>query len=112
MIDWKPTPEDIARAVEMAKEIDRDAPRRPLGKFIAELRRKQVAAWQPIDTAPKDGTRVLLYAPTRPHDGAQQVGCFLPPAESGDKGCWWIADGRYQDWPTHWQPLPSPPKVE
>lgn len=69
------------------------------------------SAWRPIETAPRDGTFVLLYAPTRPYDGPQQVGCFLPPVEEGDQGCWWLADGRYQDRPTHWQPLPPPPVV-
>lgn len=40
-----------AWAIAIAKEINRDAPRRPLGEFIAELRRKQAA--QPLPSPPK-----------------------------------------------------------
>lgn len=41
MDEEKPTPEDIAWATEIAKGIDRNAPRRPLKDFIAELRSKK-----------------------------------------------------------------------
>lgn len=79
---------------------------------LLSLLESQRETWQPIETAPKDSTLILLHVPTREYDGPQQVGCFLPPVEEGDKGGWWIADGRYQDHPTHWRPLLSPPDAE
>ncbi len=63
--------------------------------------------WQSIETAPKDGTPVLLYIPsvndmvTAKYLGRQWVLCeFGGYAEDGD------LDGD----PTHWMPLPSPPE--
>lgn len=69
--------------------------------------------WQPIETAPKDGTRILLG------------GCKLM---SSVQIGWWGA-GRYinrsvgyeRDWttgstygfnPTHWMQLPQPPEQQ
>lgn len=65
--------------------------------------------WQPIETAPKDGTDIIL---ARPEDDD----CWYAIAQ------WWVAgwafmSGRVGDMPaligfepTHWMPLPSPPK--
>jgi hypothetical protein len=59
-------------------------------------------AWQPIESAPKDGTRVMLA-----------------DAEWTDIGRWRIESQLWMDdddagwtdpfWPTHWMPLPPPP---
>ena len=65
--------------------------------------------WQPIATAPKDGTWVLLgdfkealaeehsYGVARFHDGIWQDG-YQPK---------WYWDAAFD--PTHWKPLPPPP---
>lgn len=73
--------------------------------------------WQPIETAPKDGTWVLGYFPSMKvhavpchygidvrigHDGESFWGMFGIGALYGDK-C--------MIWPTHWQPLPLPPET-
>jgi Lar family restriction alleviation protein len=63
----------------------------------------QRSAWQPIETAPRDGTQILGW------DGdARQIVWWC-------EGGRWISDklqeyhlGERED-PTHWQPLPSPP---
>lgn len=73
-------------------------------------------SWQPIETAPKDGTAVDVWC----------NGCRYPDAEfrfevewdedGGEQGwChnlsdyetvrWWLIDPQ----PTHWMPLPEPP---
>jgi hypothetical protein len=60
--------------------------------------------WQPIETAPKDGTRVLacLVGDTFP---------FLTFSFGGQ----WIDDDTQGEViyppPTHWQPLPKPPEA-
>lgn len=68
--------------------------------------------WQPIDTAPKDGTSILLGRftgnPKEQHEGLQAVDWYRTPAK--DAG--FIGFGKFnaQYWPpTHWMPLPPPP---
>lgn len=56
--------------------------------------------WQPIETAPRDGSNVLVY-----EDGAITVVFW-------DEGAWRHPyKGGKTTWPnvTHWQPLPEPP---
>ena len=62
--------------------------------------------WQPIETAPRDGTRVLMI---RAGEQAAWVGSWnLYGTDNG----WWD-DARELDLkerpPTYWQPLPDPP---
>lgn len=75
-----------------------------------------MSAWQPIETAPRDGTYVLVG-----RDMGEPWGFVR------GTGCWW-GDGRdfVSGWicrgisdppgelglgsPTHWAPIPSPPK--
>ena len=60
--------------------------------------------WQPIETAPKDGTAVLGYDPS---DGYLCI--YVVRWREGE---WREAAGEeYGRWrPTHWMPLPSPPR--
>lgn len=66
--------------------------------------------WQPIETAPKDGTTVLLW------DGIETTGYWKDYTFS--PGCWQLAlTGAYAqdadlDNPTHWAPLPNAPEVK
>ena len=71
-----------------------------------------MSEWQPIETAPKDGTPILGFMP----DAAIQW--QIMPIEMLDFGDddgpeWFQADrddGRALDVePTHWMPLPHPP---
>lgn len=58
--------------------------------------------WQPIETAPKDGTEVLLLAERRIANGSwNHGGAFHTPH--------WMSHGTNMHRPTHWQPLPSTP---
>ena len=68
--------------------------------------------WQPIETAPKDGTKFLAYWPDVHGNQSESVvttwheqysyllNAFHTPYDSED---WTNA-------PTHWMPLPEPPK--
>ena len=64
--------------------------------------------WKPIETAPKDGTKVLLWA-----DGQVEIGDWLPDAHPWNDTSWWIEGGQITARnPTHWMPLPEAPNVK
>jgi hypothetical protein len=73
-----------------------------------------MSGWQPIETAPKDGTRILAYWPDiYGHSNSCQVETWFGPRGVGyeDDLCWqspfeW---GGWGSDPTHWMPLPPPP---
>lgn len=73
---------------------DWEAIRAKLGEF---------AGWQPIETAPKDGTSVIVFGPT---DAVQYDGgiCVASWTQGG-----WGTPEYYQPTPAYWQPLPEPP---
>lgn len=64
--------------------------------------------WQPIETAPKDGTQILAYA-----EGSRGLNYFSVAEWATAKD---YAPRSVADWfwayairPTHWMPLPAPP---
>ena len=71
------------------------------GRIVARaLAASDAAAWRPIETAPRDGTLILV--------AVKHIGC--------DVVSFWGAGWRettnglmLRDEPTHWQPLPAPP---
>jgi hypothetical protein len=64
------------------------------------------SAWQPIETAPKDGTRIIVY-----RTGYAEAGCI--GFWSNDYDEWRIAGaGNCFLNATHWAPLPQPPKEQ
>lgn len=70
--------------------------------------------WQPIATAPKDGTRVLLYpCMTGPHHKGKAVvgyGYWHQPGNPERMGFWMHAfNGSKRENLTHWMPLPDAP---
>lgn len=65
-----------------------------------------MSEWQPIETAPKDGTNVLLVN----RKGNMAAGMFMD-------GAWWLRGGNHPNiffnghhGPTHWMPLPKAPE--
>lgn len=64
-----------------------------------------MTSWQPIETAPKDGTFILGWHPALswPH-GRQDVVAWDETHLHWTDGCFEVS------WPTHWMPLPEPPQ--
>lgn len=60
--------------------------------------------WQPIKTARKDGTDLLLWG------GSYHVGRFVCIQTDGTDSDWFTDDRVIE--PTEWQFLPTPPQAE
>ncbi len=73
--------------------------------------------WQPIETAPRDGTPVLVFSPHVPLSDPTNVA--VGKFETYGEVSWWaycesvLADitGQIEPEPTHWMPLPKPPSI-
>jgi uncharacterized protein DUF551 len=69
--------------------------------------------WQPIETAPKDGTDILTLSPN-----GVRVAKYSPFAFHPESWAWYIAmdnsicSGGTYCHPTHWQPLPAAPEPQ
>lgn len=93
------------------------------------------AQWMPIETAPKDGTEIILFGPYPENDTGHptrrvtagfwyvpeppMIGdcggeCRCPEYGEPDDPQWASMDGGFTaEWPpTHWMPLPSPPEED
>jgi hypothetical protein len=66
--------------------------------------------WQPIETAPKDGTQILCC-----WAGSPEMDClrWIASREAWcvHSGGWGEARYRDDEAPTHWMPLPEVPRV-
>lgn len=79
-----------------------------LQRLFAYASQSRADQWQPIETAPRDGSVIILYGKSK-HAGLDVVGT----------GHWYKLERRFV-WdnylgdeprpPTEWQPLPAPPK--
>ena len=97
------------RGVTLSRGIVSDL----LHDFATEIER---AGWQPIETAPRDGTRILLYRPLAEKTNDDPVDIKRGVPRNGH--CWeeTIPPGmdatNYTDGAckaTHWMPLPPEP---
>ena len=61
--------------------------------------------WQHINSAPKDGTRIIVYRPKFDKNYIPQVGMDYWHKQLN---CW--AKSRSDCQPTDWQPMPLPPE--
>lgn len=73
-----------------------------------------MTTWQPIETAPKDGSRILVYGEETMLAVVWGPYYDFKPVQGSEKMGWtiWDADvGGEAIHPTHWQPLPPPPNT-
>jgi hypothetical protein len=80
----------------------------------AQLATLKAPQWQPIYTAPRDGTRILIYQPPNAYAGSRgrcrldseiNVVRWHQPANPAHAG-FWMPSHR----PSHWMPLPEEPR--
>lgn len=62
--------------------------------------------WQPIETAPKDGTAILIAKSPCDHWAGMFVAYW-----SDDLDEWFYSINRIVRQPTHWMPLPAAPEA-
>lgn len=70
-----------------------------------------MSGWQPIETAPKDGSEILLGGCKHGPDiriGGWGGGRYLGISKGYEPD--WSAGGDYGFEPTHWMPLPEAPQ--
>ena len=102
------------------KEIE--AVYRKLGELEAKHQ------WQPIETAPKDGTEIFIFRVGWPWAPVAKWTDYPgnPVLDENEQDTWmcgwlfdeWFTPGNEDGWlgwsddemPTHWMPLPEPPK--
>jgi hypothetical protein len=61
--------------------------------------------WQPMDTAPKDGTNILVFC-----DGSIHFSRYCIVSDSARARGWsdgWYGSASVTYAPTHWMPLPK-----
>lgn len=106
--------EKLAEAERHCRIYEENSARERANTESAESALAQLKeGWRPIETAPKDGTRVDLWVP--PY--GRIVNCLWDVAanrwvargEPDEEGCDEIAFGPR---PTHWREIPAPPQSE
>ena len=79
-----------------------------------------MSEWQPIETAPKDRTEVIIFGlwageiTGRERTPGIFLASYCGPGGDFDGYDWSVSGGdAYASWakPTHWMPLPEPPKA-
>lgn len=69
-------------------------------------------AWQPIETAPRDGRLIWAFERGRGVERRQYIAWWVDCGPSRDEGQYWQDDNDSEPSPTHWMPLPTPPLPE
>lgn len=114
-----PTDEALIEQIEIAlgeNEIlmQRNATNHEHAQIALAIARKAIEAemrgeWLPIETAPKDGTVVLVYAENRNVTTKHYyLAWFDARTANKHRPAWYSGSWAVQA--THWQPLPLPPK--
>lgn len=78
-----------------------------------------MSEWQPIETAPKDGTWMLVYEPSEYPPSVHVVRWGTREWTMGARQYAWVTmalgpnpDTYDADDATHWMPLPNPPHLD
>lgn len=109
---------DLSRYVNAADISAADMPhvvveklQRAINESAAIASETAISHWEPIDTAPKDGTNIIVCIAGMPRSTGEAYWW----QSAGGVGGWQTWDGEnrrrtvYETPPTHWQPLPEVP---
>lgn len=104
----------VLQAAKDGDYVKHDDHQQAVATLEAKVGRLQ---WQPIETAPKDGTRVLLYANLRRaslsgHDLDKDYGYWIVLGSWEAEYGLWVDGSQCNPLPTHWMPLPEPPQEQ
>ena len=120
---------DMLKALEKAAEAIAGFCEQHPGSALAKSRARIDAAiakaksgeseeleWQPIETAPKDGSGILVAVPIVDGLPAQVGFGFFSTLQGDSEPRWHVHHGQTrmsyaEHRPTHWMPLPEPPQV-
>lgn len=72
-----------------------------------------MSEWQPIETAPRDGTEILILIPLVWKNNEPVIGNYIFTSNSvgfvwQNRNGYWV----HEHSPTHWMPMPSLPTVK
>ena len=84
---------------------DKNAPHKRVSRQIEAQSCQQ---WQPIKTAPKDGTWVILFLDVI----GRSICAYYSEAAGKWVGTWCVRLNERLYNPTHWMPLPAPPMLD
>lgn len=74
--------------------------------------------WMPIETAPKDGSKVIVFRPSALNNKVGVAEYFFSKSNAPSRGSYWrflstkffVGAEARKNQPTHWMPLPAPPQ--
>ena len=104
---------------ESASEYNGNRPKRSIALYTAEQMRAMFDAateraakpqWQPIESAPMDGSQLLVAG-----KGWTETDYIVSAYYSEEHRGWWESNTHYTDaadgqvYPTHWMPMPAAP---
>ena len=91
---------EISEAIREAVEAEN-------GSIFSQIAPSTCDKWHPIETAPKDGTKILAY-PVLDYGELETIGTVWFGEKFVDE-VWINAIDCCTEYPTHWMPLPEPP---
>lgn len=72
-----------------------------------------MSEWNPIETAPKDGTYILAYSPLAHEFNYSNIRVTYYRRSEDKQGFIGWGEFNSRNWPpTHWMPLPEPPNAK
>jgi hypothetical protein len=112
----KTTPEHHAEAILRAAKMAPFDAQTMLShpKVLSAVREAMEPKWLPIESAPKDGTFIFTFFQKTYERGQPDYFAVVKWGQDiegwGDFG--WLENEKLVGDPTHWQPLPTPPRGE